>query len=65
MRAGRGNGDAQAPSRPYSISIVDVDGQPIETLTGWPTAQLADEHARTLTGIAGYRIVPVRQVAGP
>ncbi|WP_157902420.1 hypothetical protein [Frankia sp. KB5] len=45
--------------------MLDADGRPVETLTGWPTARLADEHARTLAGIAGYRVVPLRHVGGP
>ncbi|WP_462188199.1 hypothetical protein [Frankia sp. CcWB2] len=49
----------------YSISVLDADGRPVETLTGWPTARLADEHAQTLPDIVGYRVVPLRRVNGP
>ncbi|TFE27389.1 hypothetical protein E0F15_16390 [Frankia sp. B2] len=49
----------------YSISVLDGEGNPVETLIGWSTPQLADEYARTLTGIAGYRVVPCRRAGGP
>jgi hypothetical protein len=42
----------------YAISVLDGEGNQIESLVGWATESLAEDHARTLTGIAGYRIVP-------
>lgn len=48
----------------YAITVLDADGGPVETLVGWSEASLAEEHARTLAGIAGYRIVPCRRTGG-
>ncbi|WP_157467093.1 hypothetical protein [Frankia sp. QA3] len=44
--------------------MLDEAGSPVETLIGWSSARLAEEHAHTLAGIAGYRIVPCRRTGG-
>ncbi|KDA44869.1 hypothetical protein [Frankia sp. BMG5.23] len=51
MHTGRGNGPrrSRAPSPSRAL----------------PTRRPADEHARTLAGIAGYRVVPCRRAGGP
>ncbi len=48
----------------FAITVLDEDGSPVETLVGWSSVQLAEEHAHTLAGIAGYRIVPCRHTGG-
>ncbi|MCL9762394.1 hypothetical protein [Frankia sp. AiPa1] len=49
----------------YAVIVLNADDQPVEALGGWDTARQAEEYARTLTGIAGYRIVPLGHIAGP
>ncbi|MCK9897152.1 hypothetical protein [Frankia sp. AgB32] len=46
----------------FSISVFDEEGNQIENLVGWATAEAATEHARSLTDIASYRIVSCRAV---
>jgi len=49
----------------FAIAVLDGDGDLVETLVGWATEQAAQDHARTLTEIASYRIVPCRAVGTP
>ncbi|CAO5258637.1 hypothetical protein FAGKG844_80087 [Frankia sp. AgKG'84/4] len=55
------------PPRPpraidFSISVLDEEGNQIENLVGWATAEAAEEHARSLSGVASYRIVSCRRI---
>ncbi|WP_261554850.1 hypothetical protein [Frankia tisae] len=50
----------------FGIVILDGPGNyPIRALTGWATVRAAETYARTLTGIAGYRVVTLQRVAVP
>lgn len=46
----------------YSVSVLDEQGEQVENLVGWATEELAEQHARSLVGVAGYRVVPCRRV---
>jgi hypothetical protein len=57
-----------SPVGPFAIVILSPDSVAVEVLNGgWPSARVADAYARTLPGIAGWRIVPTRSggLVGP
>ncbi len=53
----------------YGVAVLDQAGNPAEILIagsgGWPTARAAEDYARQRADTAGYRVVPLQQVADP
>lgn len=47
----------------FGIVVLSPKDRPIRILIEWATARLAEEYARSLSGVSGYWVVTLQQVA--